>query len=87
MPKLSAVLPVGRAGARRSFWRPGGPFWAERTTALGSILKGEYTGGGDPVAAAREFSEEIGLVPTPRIDSAAKQSGGKVVTVFGVQVI
>lgn len=53
-----------------------------------SIPKGEYTGGEDPwLAARREFSEEIGLcVPDgPRIDfGSLKQSGGKVVTVFGV---
>lgn len=54
-----------------------------------SIPKGEYTGGEDPwLAARREFSEEIGLcVPDgPRIDfGSLKQSGGKVVTVFGVR--
>lgn len=67
---------------------PGGPYWSSKDDGAWSIPKGEYTVSEDPWdAAQREFTEEIGLAPPdgPRIDiGAAKQSGGKVVTVFAV---
>lgn len=92
MPKLSAgvLLYRARAGVVDVLLaHPGGPFWAGKDDGAWSIPKGEYTGGEDPwLAARREFSEEIGLcVPDgPRIDfGSLKQSGGKVVTVFGVR--
>ncbi|ORA20053.1 NUDIX domain-containing protein [Mycobacterium arosiense] len=91
MAKLSAgvLLFRTRDGAVEVLLaHPGGPFWARKDDGAWSIPKGEYTDGEEAwVAAQREFTEELGLsVPAgPRIDlGQLKQSGGKVVTAFGV---
>lgn len=67
----------------------GGPFWARKDDGAWSVPKGEIEAGEDDVVAARrEFLEELGL-PVPDGDltslGEAKQSGGKVVVVFGVE--
>jgi len=67
----------------------GGPFWARRDAAAWSLPKGEYEPDEEPVAAARrEFTEELGL-PVPAGEwvglGAARQSGGKVVTVWALE--
>lgn len=67
----------------------GGPFWARRDAGAWSIPKGECEPGEEPlVAARREFAEELGL-PAPSGDllalGEARQSGGKVVTVWAVE--
>lgn len=68
---------------------PGGPFWARKDDGAWSIPKGEYTDDEEPLAAARrEFTEELGLaVPGGEVVELGevKQSGGKVVTAFGVE--
>lgn len=91
MPKLSAGVMLYRTCdgvVEVLLAHPGGPFWARKDDGAWSIPKGEYSEGEDPWAAAqREFAEELGLpVPAgPRIDlGQLKQSGGKVVTAFGV---
>lgn len=67
---------------------PGGPFWARKDDGAWSIPKGEYADDEEPLAAARrEFVEELGLaVPDGEVVELGevKQSGGKVVTAFGV---
>jgi predicted NUDIX family NTP pyrophosphohydrolase len=67
----------------------GGPFWERRDTGAWSVPKGEYEAEEDPAAAARrEFEEELG-VPAPTAGlielGTARQSGGKVVTVWAVE--
>lgn len=67
----------------------GGPFWARRDNGAWSVPKGEYGPDEQPQAAARrEFTEELGL-PVPTADlvdlGAARQSNGKVVTVWAVE--
>ena len=67
----------------------GGPFWARRDDGAWSIPKGEYEPPEDALAAARrEFTEELGL-PVPPGElielGEAKQSGGKVVTIWAVE--
>src|ERR1700759_2728525 len=91
MPKLSAGVLLYRScnGVLEVLIaHPGGPFWARKDDGAWSILKGEYTDGEDPWAAAqREFEEEVGLAPPtgPRIDlGSVKQPSGKVLTVFAV---
>ena len=91
MPKLSAGLLLYRVRdcvVEVLIGHPGGPFWARKDDGAWSILKGEYTDGEDPWAAAqREFEEEVGLAPPtgPRIDlGSVKQPSGKVLTVFAV---
>jgi predicted NUDIX family NTP pyrophosphohydrolase len=100
MPKLSAGLLLYRVGdavglSRRAaavevlIGHPGGPFWARKDDGAWSILKGEYTDGEEPWAAAqREFQEEVGLAPPtgPRVElGSVKQPSGKVLTVFAVR--
>lgn len=67
---------------------PGGPFWARRDDGSWSIPKGEYDPGEDPwEAARREFAEELGIaVPAGPVLplGAARQPGGKILTVFAV---
>ncbi|MFD9076114.1 NUDIX domain-containing protein [Streptomyces lasiicapitis] len=67
----------------------GGPFWAGRDGAAWSIPHGEYGDDEQPLAAAeREFEEELGRpAPAgPRLPlGEARQSGGKVVTVWAVE--
>ena len=92
MPKLSAGLLLYRVRdgvVEVLIGHPGGPFWARKDDGAWSILKGEYTDGEDPWAAAqREFEEEVGLAPPtgPRIDlGSVKQPSGKVITAFAVR--
>lgn len=94
MPRRSAGLllfrggPDGGGDVEVLIAHPGGPFWAARDDGAWSIPKGEYADDEDPWAAAqREFAEEIGLTPPvgERLDlGEARQSGGKLVTVFAV---
>ncbi len=92
MSKLSAGLLLYRVHdgvVEVLIGHPGGPFWARKDHGAWSILKGEYTDGEDPWAAAqREFEEEVGLRPPPgpRLDlGPVKQPSGKVLTVFAVR--
>lgn len=92
MPKLSAGLLLYRVHdgvVEVLIGHPGGPFWARKDDGAWSILKGEYTDGEDPWAAAqREFEEEVGLRPPPgpRLDlGPVIQPSGKVLTVFAVR--
>ena len=67
----------------------GGPFWARRDLAAWSIPKGEY-GDDEPAraAAAREFTEELGLpVPDgPWLDLAEiRQKNGKYVRCWAIE--
>jgi predicted NUDIX family NTP pyrophosphohydrolase len=68
---------------------PGGPLWAHRDDHAWSVAKGEYGEGEDPpVAAEREFFEEVGVTPPPgpRLDlGEIKQVGGKLVRVWAVE--
>src|ERR1700748_3507599 len=89
MPKLSAGLLLYRVRdgvVEVLIGHPGGPFWARKDDGAWSILKGEYTDGEDPWAAAqREFEEEVGLAaPTgPAVDlGSVKQPRGKGLTRF-----
>ncbi|CPR10951.1 nudix hydrolase [Mycobacterium bohemicum DSM 44277] len=91
MAKLSAGVLLYRtrdAVVEVLIAHPGGPFWARKDDGAWSIPKGEYGESDDPwEAAAREFSEELGLPlpPGPRVDlGALKQPGGKVVTAFAI---
>jgi predicted NUDIX family NTP pyrophosphohydrolase len=67
----------------------GGPFWARKDAGAWSIPKGECEPDEDELAAARrEFQEELGLpVPpgTPTPLGSAKQSSGKVVSVWALE--
>ncbi|OII64038.1 NUDIX domain-containing protein [Streptomyces sp. CC77] len=76
-------------GAELLLAHMGGPFWARRDAGAWSVPKGEYEPGETPEAAARrEFTEELGL-PVPEGPllplGEARQSGGKVVTVWAVE--
>jgi len=67
----------------------GGPFWQRKDAGAWSVPKGEYGPDEAPVAAARrEFQEELGL-PVPDAElmelGAARQPGGKVVTVWAAE--
>jgi predicted NUDIX family NTP pyrophosphohydrolase len=91
MPKTSAGLLLYRVSdgsLEVLLGHPGGPFWARKDDGAWSIPKGEYTDEDPWEAAQREFAEEIGMAAPegPRIDfDPVKQTGGKVVTAFGVQ--
>jgi predicted NUDIX family NTP pyrophosphohydrolase len=67
----------------------GGPFWARRDLAAWTIPKGEY-GDDEPVrdAAAREFSEELGL-PVPAGEwldlGEVRQKNGKLVQAWAIE--
>lgn len=67
----------------------GGPLWQRRDDGAWSIPKGEYTAPEAPMdAARREFAEELGMpVPSGELVHLgdAKQSGGKLVTVWAVE--
>lgn len=76
-------------GTRVLLGHMGGPFWANRDGGAWSIPKGEPDAGETSEAAARrEFAEELG-VPVPGGEpfelGDARQSGGKVVTVFALR--
>ena len=78
----------GQSGIQVLLGHMGGPFWARKDDGAWSIPKGEYEPPEDAQAAARrEFTEELGL-PVPPGDlialGEAKQSGGKVVTVWAL---
>ncbi|MEU3632711.1 NUDIX domain-containing protein [Streptomyces fradiae] len=67
----------------------GGPYWAARDEGAWTVPKGEYAGDETAWAAARrEFAEELGL-PVPDGEPVplgeARQTGGKVVTVWAVE--
>ncbi|WP_078894567.1 NUDIX domain-containing protein, partial [Streptomyces sp. CT34] len=66
----------------------GGPLWARRDAGAWSVPKGEYAPPEEPWdAARREFAEELGLPPPEGRYlplGEARQSGGKVVTVWAV---
>jgi predicted NUDIX family NTP pyrophosphohydrolase len=66
----------------------GGPFWACKDEASWSIPKGELDDGEDPaVAAAREFTEELGL-PAPIghwQPLGDVRTGSKTITVWTVE--
>ncbi|MEU5209166.1 NUDIX domain-containing protein [Streptomyces sp. NPDC020742] len=67
----------------------GGPLWSRRDAGAWTVPKGEYAPPEEALdAARREFEEELGLPPpdgryVPLGD--ARQSGGKVVTVWAVE--
>lgn len=74
-------------GARVLLGHMGGPFWASKDEAAWSIPKGELLDGEDPAAAAaREFTEELGL-PAP-VGAwhllGDVRSGAKVITAWAV---
>lgn len=92
MPRTSAgVLPFVRTkgGTRVFLGHMGGPLWARRPRGW-TVVKGEVEPDEDLLAAAeREFREEIGATAPkgPRIDLGdVRQSGGKVVHVWAVEV-
>jgi len=66
----------------------GGPFWARKDEAAWSIPKGELEEGEDPAAAAaREFTEELGL-PAPTGDWHSLgdvRTGSKAIAVWAVE--
>jgi predicted NUDIX family NTP pyrophosphohydrolase len=67
---------------------PGGPYWAAKDDHAWSIPKGEYEPGEDPpLAAEREFAEELGM-PAPdgvRIElGEIRQPGGKRIRAWAV---
>ncbi|MEU9115435.1 NUDIX domain-containing protein [Streptomyces sp. NPDC048483] len=67
----------------------GGPLWARRDAGAWSVPKGEYVPPEEAQdAARREFEEELGMPPPdgPYVPLGdARQSGGKVVTVWAVE--
>jgi predicted NUDIX family NTP pyrophosphohydrolase len=67
---------------------PGGPFWARKDDGAWSIPKGLLENGEEPAsAAAREFAEETGLVPTGTFLELGqfRQPSGKVVLAWAVE--
>ena len=66
----------------------GGPFWARRDAGAWSVIKAGTGGRARTDAARREFPEELGL-PVPDGElvplGAARQAGGKVVTVWALE--
>jgi predicted NUDIX family NTP pyrophosphohydrolase len=90
-PRRSAGLLLyrrGTDGLRVLLGHMGGPFWARKDEAAWSIPKGELEDGEDPAAAAaREFTEELGL-PAPTGDwhpLGDIRTGSKVITAWAVQ--
>ncbi len=76
-------------GAQVLLGHSGGPFFTRRTAGAWSIPKGEYEDDEAPFdAAAREFTEELGLPVPPgeRIPlGEVTQKNGKRVTVWAVE--
>jgi predicted NUDIX family NTP pyrophosphohydrolase len=67
---------------------PGGPFWAKKDEAGWSIPKGLVEPGEDHLTAARrEFTEEVGPVPSGDLRplGAFKQSGGKTIVAYALE--
>src|SRR4051812_39797955 len=91
MPKKSAGLLLYRdsaAGLGGLLVHPGGPVWAEKDDGAWSIPKGGFTGGEEPLAAAkREFEEETGVLPTGEFLplEPLRQPGGKLVFAWAVR--
>jgi predicted NUDIX family NTP pyrophosphohydrolase len=90
-PRRSAGLLVYRNdahGVRVLLGHMGGPFWASKDEGGWSIPKGELTDGEDATAAAaREFTEELGL-PVPVGDwhpLGDVRTGSKTVAVWAVE--
>ncbi|WP_432510090.1 NUDIX domain-containing protein [Kineococcus sp. SYSU DK001] len=90
MPRRSAGILLHRraagGGVELLLGHLGGPLWARKDERAWSIPKGEPEPGEElPDAARREFTEELGL-PMPDVVlvplGEARQSGGKVVTVW-----
>ena len=92
MTKRSAgLLPFRRTGSELEVFlvHPGGPFWKNKDAGAWSLVKGEYEGAEDAMAAARrEFAEETGFT----LDEAeflplgeVRQASGKVVTAWAVE--
>ncbi|WP_432542616.1 NUDIX domain-containing protein [Kineococcus sp. SYSU DK002] len=90
MPRRSAGILLHRrtaaGGVELLLGHLGGPLWARKDERAWSIPKGEPEPGEElPDAARREFTEELGL-PVPDVElvalGEARQSGGKVVTVW-----
>ncbi|WP_405740504.1 NUDIX domain-containing protein [Streptomyces sp. NBC_01525] len=80
---------TGDSGIEVLLAHMGGPLWARREAGAWSVPKGEYVPPEEPRdAAAREFTEELGL-PPPRGTylplGEVRQSGGKTVTVWAVE--
>jgi predicted NUDIX family NTP pyrophosphohydrolase len=75
-------------GVRVLLGHMGGPFWSRKDDAAWSIPKGELIDGEDPsAAAAREFTEELGL-PAPdgeRHPLGDVRTGSKTITVWAVE--
>jgi predicted NUDIX family NTP pyrophosphohydrolase len=67
----------------------GGPFWARKDEGAWSIVKGELSGGEDPLAGARrEFAEELGHPPPDGPVLALgeiRQKAGKRVIAFAIE--
>ncbi|HET8616956.1 MAG TPA: NUDIX domain-containing protein [Actinomycetales bacterium] len=75
-------------GVRVLLGHMGGPFWARKDDAAWSVPKGELVDGEDAAdAAAREFSEELGLPPPDGdwLPLGDVRSGSKVITVWAVE--
>lgn len=91
MRQSAGLLVFRRRGAATELLlaHPGGPFFARRDHGAWTIPKGEYEPDEQPeAAAAREFAEEIGLVPPegPWIDlGEVRQASGKRVRAFAVE--
>ncbi|MGE3286512.1 MAG: NUDIX domain-containing protein [Pseudonocardia sp.] len=89
--RQSAGILLHRAGAAGGpevlLGHMGGPFWARKDARAWSIPKGELLPGEDPLtAAAREFTEELGL-PVPdgeAVELGTLRVSGKSVTVFAM---
>src|SRR4030088_1906742 len=74
-------------GASVLLVHPGGPFWVKKDLGAGSIPKGEYAAGEQPLAAARrEFEEETGARPAGdfRPLGEVMQPGRKLVSAWAV---
>lgn len=92
MAKRSAgLLPFRRTGSELEVFlvHPGGPFWKNKDAGAWSLVKGEYEGAEDAMAAAqREFTEETGFV-LPDVEflplGEVRQASGKVVTAWAVE--
>jgi predicted NUDIX family NTP pyrophosphohydrolase len=69
---------------------PGGPFWAAKDEGAWSLPKGEYDPATEeaPVAAEREFAEELGVAPPEgrRLElGEVRQPGGKRVVAWALR--